>query len=66
MPLVAALVGVDRALADPAKDVVAEGCPGDDGQAEPQVEQHDDQHQDVGHGHLEQVQQRLDDVQLVG
>jgi len=50
----------DRFL--PAEQEVPNGGAQDDHQAEPHVVGHEDQHEQEGQGHLEHVQQRLEQV----
>lgn len=64
-PLVAAhvlgLLEDDRL--PPAEEKVARAHAGNDAAAQPRVERHEDQHQQVAHEQLDHVQQRLDHVE---
>lgn len=56
---------VDGAVPHPAEHVVAAHRAQHHRQTQPAVVRHHDQHQQVGDAHLQQVQQRLDDVHPV-
>lgn len=63
--LVTVLRHIDSAVPDPAEQEVSTGCAQDDGDKQPPVVGHHDEHQEVGDGHLEHVHDRLHDVLLV-
>lgn len=48
----------------PAEEEIAEPCPQEDGETEPGVVGHEDEHEEVGEEELQHVQQGLHEVRL--
>lgn len=61
----AVLSDIHGAVPDPAEQKVSGGGAQNDGHKQPHVIRHDDQHEQVGDGHLKHVQQGLQNVLLV-